>query len=90
MGSLHGTPQPPAALCNPQQPHWPLAAPRSPMQHLAAPPYGLLQLSGADTKNGMTEIRTHALKKLKGRLFWANHYTMAALHLKMVECSIYT
>jgi hypothetical protein len=29
MGSLHGTPQPPAALCNHQQPHWPFEAPCS-------------------------------------------------------------
>jgi hypothetical protein len=55
-----------------------------------ATPQTAVRPFGGTQKNGMTEIRTHALKKIKGRLFWANHYTMAAIHLKMVECSIYT
>jgi hypothetical protein len=58
-GSLHGNPQPPAALYNPQQPHWPLGAPRS----IPQPPYGLLQLSGADAKKSWEKKRKKKKKK---------------------------
>jgi hypothetical protein len=76
----HSLPQPPAALCNPLQPYWPLATPHIILQ----PPYGLLQLSGADAKEEMLENRTSAKKTHSLKVHDAIHYTTTPSHFENV------
>jgi hypothetical protein len=62
------------------QPFETLSSPTGSLQPLTAsrsPPYGLLQLSEADVKEGMPWIQTRAKKNHSPKVDDANHYTTA-------------
>jgi hypothetical protein len=74
-GSFYGTPQPPAALCNPQQPHWLLEAPRSIPQPSSPPMAYCICLELTQKKEWLgVEL---AQKKHSLKVHDANHYTTA-------------